>query len=188
MEKLKYFANGIFYSKLSYCLAVFGNVFGLQQYKDGQTKYVNYTTRDNNKLQVLQNRLNRILTRSKLRTPTEDLLNMTHSLSVQQMIAQQTLVMIYKILQISKPAYLANKIKYDTNQHNLRTKGRSLKRANCKLNQSKEGFVNRAILLFNKLDEDVRNCESLDQFKQRAKIWVKKNVQIKPIRNQEAKT
>ena len=37
-EKLKYFASGIFYSKLSYCLPVFGNVFSLDRYKEEKNR------------------------------------------------------------------------------------------------------------------------------------------------------
>ena len=38
-EKLRYFSNGIFYSKLNYCLHVFGNVFGMDTYKESIRKY-----------------------------------------------------------------------------------------------------------------------------------------------------
>ena len=37
-EKLKTFAMGLFYSKLSYCLPVFGHVFGLERYKDNNSR------------------------------------------------------------------------------------------------------------------------------------------------------
>ena len=37
MEKLEYFASGIFYSTLSYCLPFLGNVFGLDTYKEQET-------------------------------------------------------------------------------------------------------------------------------------------------------
>ena len=59
-ENLKYFANGIFYAKLNYCLPVFGNVFGLEKYKMTNSRYTAYTMGDNHKLQVLQNKLNRL--------------------------------------------------------------------------------------------------------------------------------
>ena len=54
LERLKLFAAGIFYSKLSYCLPVFGNVFRLDdRYKEDNSRYTSFTTSDNNKLQVL---------------------------------------------------------------------------------------------------------------------------------------
>ena len=90
-DKLKLLSHGIFYSKLNYCLPVFGTVFGLAKYKDKGTRYINFTTRYNNNLQTLQNKLNRILTNSKMRTPTRELLENKGPFSVQQMIALQTL-------------------------------------------------------------------------------------------------
>ena len=51
-KNLGFFASGIFYSKLSYCLPLFGNVFGLEQYSDQNIRYQSYTVKDNNVLQV----------------------------------------------------------------------------------------------------------------------------------------
>ena len=73
-ERLKVFASGIFYSKLQYCLPVFGNVFGLEKYRDTNNKFSSFTKSDNKKLQVLQNSLNRMLTESEYNTSTEELL------------------------------------------------------------------------------------------------------------------
>ena len=81
-EKLKFFANGIFYSKLSYCLPVFGNVFGMDSYKVNNSRHTSFTMKDNNNLQVLQNTLNRLITGAEYNAPTADLLEETESLSV----------------------------------------------------------------------------------------------------------
>ena len=108
-ERLNLFAAGIFYSKLSYCLPVFGNVFGIDRYKETNSKYTSYTTGDNSKLQVLQNSLNRLLTRAEYNTPTLELLKMTDSISVQQMTAFQTIVMTHKIMK-SKMAEISEVI------------------------------------------------------------------------------
>ena len=42
-ENLKPFVNSIFYSKLNYCLAVFGNIFGLEKYKEENRRYSSFT-------------------------------------------------------------------------------------------------------------------------------------------------
>ena len=179
-EKLNPFVQGIFYSKLSYCLPLFGNVFGLEVYKDDESRYQNYTIKDNYKIQVLQNKINRILTRSGKRTSTKELLNMTKSLSVQQMIAYQTLVMTYKILQTTKPVYISNKISQNENMTNLRNKRKTLNVPRMKLAQAREGFVNRAAVLYNKLDEGTRNSETITVFKRQTRQWVLKNILVKP--------
>ena len=68
--RLRVFASGIFYSKLQYCLPVFGNVFGLEKYRDINNKYTSFTKSDNNRLQVLQNsnepKLNRFKTDARI--------------------------------------------------------------------------------------------------------------------------
>ena len=86
-EKLNLFSFGIFYSKLNYCLPVFGNLFGLEKYKEESNRYTSFTIADNMCLQVLQNQLNRLLTGALYNTPTKQLLIETNSISVQQMIA-----------------------------------------------------------------------------------------------------
>ena len=51
-ERLKMMVSGIFYSKLMYCLPVFGNVHGLDIYRDSKGRSAGMTVTDCNKLQV----------------------------------------------------------------------------------------------------------------------------------------
>ena len=97
------------------------------------------------------------------------------------MIAYQTLTMTYKILLTSAPAYMSNKIMFNHNTL-LTTRGGKLelKKVNYKLNQCKEGFVYRAITLFNRLDDNIKTAENLQGFKTEARKWVLRNVKIKP--------
>ena len=81
-ENLKFFASGMFYSKMNYCLPVFGNVLGMEKYKEGNSRHQSYTAKDNQKLQVLQNNLNRILLKAKYDTLIKVLLKEKKSLSV----------------------------------------------------------------------------------------------------------
>ena len=108
-DRLKEFAQGIFYSKLNYCLPVFGHVFGLENYKETNSRYTSFTIRDNNELQVLQNSLNRLFTGSSFRTPTVELLK-TNSLSIQQLIAHQALMLCHKVVKFEKPHYVSNRL------------------------------------------------------------------------------
>ena len=125
-ERLKMFASGIFYSKLSYCLPVYGNVFGLEKYKEENSRYTSFTISDNSKLQVLQNKMNRLLTGADKYTSTADLLVRTNSLSIQQMIAFQTIMMTYKIMKTKKPTYLSNKLIKKNHQLYLRGAAQNL--------------------------------------------------------------
>ena len=178
-QRLKQFASGIFYSKLSYCLPVFGNVLGLEEYKEENNRYTSYTTSDNHRLQVIQNKVNRLLTGARYDTPTSELLKKTDSLSVQQMIAFQTILMTFKIQKFKKPVYLAERLEIRPSIRNLRG-GASVNQPNSSLSIKKEGFICRGQALMNKLDLPLRKETSIDVFKIGLRDWVKKNIEVKP--------
>ena len=48
-------ASGLFYSKLSYCLPLYTNTWGLDDYKEEGQRFTSYTKEDNRRIQVLQN-------------------------------------------------------------------------------------------------------------------------------------
>ena len=75
-KRLSMLLGGIFYSKLVYCLAVIGNVNGMLKYRES-TRMAGMTADDCNKLQVIKNSLNRLLTGARKGTPTKDLLERT---------------------------------------------------------------------------------------------------------------
>ena len=179
-KNLKYFASGMFYSKLIYCLPVYGNVLGLEQYKEEYSRYQSYTTKDNNKLQVLQNNLNRLLLNARFDTPTEVLLRDSSSLSVQQMIAYHTTVLAHKIVRTGKPSYLKERLVERSGVMNLRRGQRNVIQRNVKLAISKEGFIYRGASLLNRLGEELRNEEKLVRFKVGLRKWVIENIPIKP--------
>ena len=108
-ERLRIFTEGIFYSTLKYGLQVFGNVFGLEKYKETGSRYSAFTQAMNHDLQVLQNKVNRILLRKWRDISTEELCLQTKSLSVQQMVASSTLNTALKILRTKKLTFLHSK-------------------------------------------------------------------------------
>ena len=179
-EKLAYFSSGIFYSKLSYCLPVFGNIFGLDTYKEENRRYFSYTVKDNDKLQVLQNKLNKLLTNADHNTPTAELLDQTGSLSVHQMIAYQTVVATHKVVKSGKPAYLAAKMTIRQNNVDTRHGAGAVLQPAYRSNLAREGFIYRGAKIYNRLNTTFRNQPKLEKFKSGAREWVKKNISIKP--------
>ena len=179
-EKLQYFSTGIFYSKLSYCLPVFGNIFGLDNYKQENRKYYSFTVKDKNNLQVLQNKLNKLLLTADYNTPTEDLLHQTGSLSIHQMVAYQTAVSTYKIVKSGKPSYIATRWRGRELNTDTRQGAGVLIPPRYRLNIAREGFVFRGATIFNKLDVNLRKETKLSIFKEGVRKWVKKNISIKP--------
>ena len=109
-QSLRMVTNGIFYSKLLYCIIVFGNVVGIDEYKDSN-RIAGMTVQDCNKLQVLQNSVMRLLLRNSDRMSTSELLRQTNSLSINQMIAYYTPVAVHKILTSGQPANLAERLR-----------------------------------------------------------------------------
>ena len=182
-ESLNKFVCGIFYSKLSYCLPVFGNVFGLEKYKETNQRYTSFTMRDCKKLQTLQNKVIRLLVDVDPLTPTTDLLHMTGSLSVHQLVAYQTIIMVRSIIENKKPKYIADKLRPIQGKARLRTGTGNLNIPQYKLSLSREGFVYRGAYIYNLLDETIKKEENLGKFKDNVKGWVKRNISIKPKSN-----
>ena len=130
-ENLKFFADGMFYSKMIYCLPVFGNVFCMEEYKEENSRHQSFTVKDNQRLQVLQNNLNRLLLNARYDTSTEDLLKQSNSLSVQQLIAYHTAILAQKVVNVGKPSYLKDKFQVKNLGMNLRGNYGSIKQKNA---------------------------------------------------------
>ena len=181
-QSLRMVTNGIFYSKLLYCIIVFGNVVGIDEYKDSN-RIAGMTVQDCNKLQVLQNSVMRLLLRNSDRMSTSELLRQTNSLSIHQMIAYYTLVAVHKILTSGQPAYLAERLRLGYNERNLRgNEGPMISVAKYKLDVGRAGFVYRGGKLFNSLPMSLRAERSLTSFKSQARSWVVSNITIRPGR------
>ena len=179
-DALKNVSNGIFYSKLSYCLAVFGNVKSFT-YRETNKMY-GLNAQDINKLQVLQNSVNRIITGARYGVSTKDLLRDTNSLSVMQLIALHTLMLVRKITNSGRPKYLAHRLILDEGNRNSRRawSGQMIVLPPYKLETSKSGFIYRGASLFNSLPFSVRNEKRLKPFKTGAKEWIVNNISNKP--------
>ena len=176
-------ASGLFYSKLSYCLPLFTNTWGLDPYRDTITRSTSFTKEDNRQLQVLQNQLCRLLLNEqgiyyKQNLPTQELLNKCGDLSIHQLGAQRTLVMMKKILSSQKPGYLRAKLQI------RQTVGprseATISPMNASLNLTRSSFLYRGIKLFNQLPEVLRNDSKLSRFKNGLKTWIKENISVKP--------
>ena len=91
LERFNTICQGIFYSKMTYCLQIIGNVWGNLNNDDTSRRYTAFTKEDNRKLQTLQNHVLRLKTNLPRLTPTTTLLSVSGDLSVQQLTAFHTL-------------------------------------------------------------------------------------------------
>ena len=96
------------------------------------------------------------------------------------MIAYYTAVLAFKIIKAGKPNYLAQRLQRTNIGIDLRANCGKILIQKTKLSISREGFVQRAGVLFNTLDEALRNEDKLSKFKISLREWVIKNVAVKP--------
>ena len=181
-DKFKLFCNGLFHSKLMYCLQVFSHVWDIPNLDLENRRFSAFTREDNRKLQVLQNKVMRLKSGLPFRTPTEQLCQATGDLSVQQLTAYSTLTTAQKAIATQQPEYLAKKLKFRSNYDDQAFPNRheNKLRIQSKLTISRGGFFCRSSALFNQLPFDLRSNMDPKSFKYKAKKWVKLNISIKP--------
>ena len=166
--------SGLFYSKLIYCIQVFGTVWDVKSHDVSCRRSPAFTREDNRKLQVIQNKVLRLKTGLPYDTPTKDLIKESGDLSVQQLIAYTSLVTAQKSIVNHEPAYLADKLKCSPRNSNI------LLPPNYKLSVSRNGFFYRTVILFNNLPVDLQVRMDPKEFKRRAKAWIMENIPAKP--------
>ena len=103
--------QGMFTSRLLYCIQLFGNVWGIPDLDDENRRSTSFTKEDNRRLQVIQNRMARLKTKLGRDTPTSTLLSSAGELSVNQHCAFQTLMLVFKVVTSQYPRYLADRLK-----------------------------------------------------------------------------
>ena len=178
-------AAGLFYSKISYCLSLFVNTWGLDTYRVGGTRFSSFTKEDIRRMQVLQNKVARLLIGNKysmkqknLNMSTEELLHKSGDLSVHQLGALQTVVMTKKIILSQKPSYLAQRLQI--RQDRGPGLASTIQQKKTKLGIYREGFVYRGAQLFNMLPLQLREETNMNKFKKNVKSWIKSTVAVKP--------
>lgn len=182
-KRLRMITSGIFYSKISYCLPLFINTWGLDTYKEGLTRTSSFTKEDLRKLQVLQNKVAKLLigyryNKEKKNISTEELLEKSGDLSIHQLGALQTVIMTKKIVLSQKPTYLATRLQI--NQDGGPRSTSAINPMKLRLSISREGFVHRGTRLFNMLPLHMRQEPHIKKFKMMTKKWIKDTIPIKP--------
>ena len=133
-------------------------------------------------MQVLQNKVLRLLCSSDRNTPTTELLERTGELSVNQLSAFHTIQTVYKVVKTQAPVYLAKKLKprQDTGEHAFAHRLTNTIQVDYDLTNSRSGFVYRGAKLWNSLPLEIRNQQSPGKFKTAAKMWVRGRIPAKP--------
>ena len=179
-DKLRIFAEGLFFSLLNYCIEVYGNVWGLQTYDEQDRKSTAFKKEDNMKLQVLVNKVLRSLTGLDRDTPSSLLSSKTGQLSVHQRTALFTLTSVHKALGAKEPSYSYSTFKPTPNPGQPVRLQTNCNNVNFNLSISRGSYYYRGSRLYNQIPDSLVNTTSQALFKKGAKQWVKANIPLLP--------
>ena len=137
-------------------------------------------------VQVAQNKAARIVTLGDNYTPIRSLLNQCGWLSVTQLGAFHSLILVYKALKTEYPVYLHKKLSFKPPDPYYRTRTSSnirdnellVEPTNLQSDIYKKSFIPRAISQWNKLPLEIRKCASLHTFKNSLKTWIVNNLAL----------
>ena len=109
-KQYKTVLNGIFTSKLLYCITTWGAVWGLEDMDDDTRNQTATTKEDMRKLQVLQNKAIRLHKMQPRDTPTKIILDQSKEMSVHQLVAYHSAIQVYKTHRTWEPIYHYNRL------------------------------------------------------------------------------
>ena len=180
--KFKLLCDGLFYSKLLYCLQVFSNIWCVNNFDEDSRRFVAFTKDDLRKLQVLQNKILRLKCGLGFDCSTRELVEKSGDLSVHQLTAFSTLTTAHRAIVSKKPQYLYSKLKLRNRDQipSLPERYENTLNISSKLTLARGGFFCRSSALFNQLPSSLGSCRDVKKFKIDAKMWVISNVPVKP--------
>ena len=159
----KMIGNAIVMSRIVYLVQVYGNAS-------------EYLLKG---LQILQNKAARVVTRLPWGTETGLLLNQVGWLSVRQLVAFHSLILVFKIKTENKPAALKLRFRDNFVYRTRQATSNGLVRCETpRTETSKKAFVCSSTIMWNTLPPQLRKTEKLEKFKLELKKWVKTNVKI----------
>ena len=179
-DKLRIFAEGLFFSLLNYCIEVYGNVWGLDTYDEEDRQSTSFRKEDIMKLQVIVNKVLRSLTGLARDTPISVLCSSCGQLSRHQRVALFTLTSIHKALSNKEPAHSYRTL------HSVPNPGQPVRlQTNCNrvdydLSISRGSYYYRGSRLYNQIPSSLANMQIQAVFKTDAKQWVKSHIPLLP--------
>ena len=104
-HRLRVMAEGLFFSVLNYGIEIYANTWLSATLDEQIRNSMAFSKEDNRKLQILVNKVLRVLTASNYETSTKQLHSKSHQLSVHQRCAFFSLVSVKKYLVCQQPRY-----------------------------------------------------------------------------------
>lgn len=107
-----------------------------------------------------------------------DLYKNCNFLSVNQSVAEATLLELFSILRNKQPLLLYEAFDNESSKISTRSGGRLI----CKVrNATVSTFFGRAVHLWNLLPCDIKQCEQRAAFKRKIRPWIKDNITLRII-------
>ena len=157
LKTLKIICQGWCNSILVYCLPLFGGC----------------AKGDLVDLQVIQNKLARLITFSPLDTNRNVFYDLLEWMTVKQLIFYHTTLAVYRIRESGEPTEIATLFKRENRNQNV-----IIPQSNMEL--YRKSFIYRAIQSWNSVPKEIRSLQTLISFKKNLKIWVMKEVERFP--------
>ena len=160
----KMLANGLFMSKVIYLITIWGSC-----------------TKDlMDSIQVIQNRVARVITRNDWMTSSEENLKQIGWLSIYQLSVYFTIIQLHKVKQDKSPEKLYSMYNWNY-AHNTRQEANQIvkPRGTPGLELTNNSFRWRASRLYNKLPRSIIHIEQLDNFKKNVKSWIMDNITLR---------
>ena len=160
----KMIADGLFISKLSYLIPVWGGCEG-------------YLARS---LQVIQNRVARVVTKKPWSTPVKLLLSECGWLSVRQLAMYHTVVLVFKVLETGTPSYIRAMFSTEYRRMTRQALQGMIKpsRSVAKQELVSNSFRFRAVHDYNLLPVNIKEATNLLTFKKLAKQWIMETISV----------
>ena len=159
----KMIANGLFVSKISYLICLWGGCSGQIQ----------------KTLQVVLNKAARLVSKCDWSVSTKETYKQIGWLSLKQLVFYHTVLLIYKIRKNKEPTYLHEMF---SSRHLYNTRGAESGviqiHGRPKLELTKLSFKWRGSAQFNQLPADIRLTECESTFKVRTKKWIMENLEF----------
>ena len=160
----KMFANGLINSRLIYVIQLYGTA----------TDYLLNT------LQVQQNQAARLVTKLDWRTETFELLRQVGWMSVHQLFTYHTILMVFKVVHMGKPAYFRRMFVTNSSYHTRQSSSNCLTRSETPRTELfSRSFRHNGVRLWNSLPTEMRKMSKLNDFKLKLKKWIVDHVNIR---------
>ena len=180
-ERFKSLVHGLFFLKLLCCLALMGNVRGTESMQIAPIHHMSFTKTNLNALQILENKILRLLTGGHYDTPIKDMLRDADILSVNQLIAFSIMSTVFKIKKSLKPLYLAKRLGFCHQASAIRThRNHHDIGVTFMLQTAREGFIYKASKLWSSLPLNIKMETSDKKFRIELQNWIKVHIPAIP--------